>query len=61
MGSINYITIRVGLKNIVLFQDDFINNDPDKTMKYLYMILTLLYDEQMIDISFHSHDFIEEV
>ncbi len=60
MKSIDYITVRVGLKNIVLFEDDFINGDPDKTMKYLYMILSLLYDEQMIDISFHSHDFVGE-
>lgn len=60
MESIDYITIRVGLKHIVLFQDDFINGDPDKTMKYLYMILSLLYEEQMFDITFQTHDFIGE-
>lgn len=58
MKSIDYITVRVGMKYIVLFEDDFIDHDADKTMTYLYHILILLYDEQFFDIKFQTHDFI---
>ena len=60
MKGIDYITIRVGLKFIVLFEDDFIDHNPDKTMKYLHDFLSLLYDEQYFEVSFQQHEFIEE-
>lgn len=58
MKSIDYITVRVGMKFIVLFEDDFVDHDVDKTMTYLYHILSLLYDEQFFDIKFQTHEFI---
>lgn len=60
MKSIDYITIRVGLKYLVLFEDDFIDHDVDKTMTYLFNFLSLLYDEQFFDIKYQQHDFIGE-
>lgn len=59
MKSIDYITVRVGLKFIVLFENDFIDNDPEKTMNYLYHFLSLIYDEEFFDIKFQVHDFVE--
>ena len=60
MMTVEYITIRVGLKFIVLFGDDFIDSDPDKTMTYLYHFLSLLYDEGYFDIKYQQHEFIGE-
>lgn len=60
MKGIEYITVRVGLKFIVLFQDDFIDNDYIITMKYLKYFLSLLYDKDYFDVIYQSHDFIGE-
>ena len=58
MKTIEYITVRIGLKITVLFENDFIDNDPDKTMSYLYHFLGLLYDDGYYEISYKQHEFI---
>ena len=60
MKGIEYITVRVGLKFIVLFQDDFIDNDYIVTMKYLKYFLSLIYDKDYFDVTYNCHDFIGE-
>ena len=60
MKGIEYITVRVGLKFIVLFQDDFIDNDYIITMKYLKYFLSLIYDKEYFEVTYHCHDFIGE-
>lgn len=62
MKSIDYITVRVGLKFIVLFEDDFINHNVEQTIKYLHNFLYTLYPEGTeIEVMYHCHDFIGDI
>lgn len=57
MKDFEYITIRVGLKFVVLFKDEFIDNDGVKTYNYLKHFLQVLYDDEFYDIDLKFHEF----
>ena len=55
VNKIDYIVVRIGDKVRVIFEDEFIDNNPFKTQNQLISSLKLLHNEKDFDVNYITH------